>query len=397
MRSILSTIWILLIWHPLAIAQITDKPTKAPPAVSAQTDKTNKTDSRQQNCFTFHTRLVGRSFFFGKGDTIYILANSGARSERRSSVALYVHRVLKLDYKKNNLSVVPNTILSLPAGSFFIPSSDPPKFYSAVSFTPQSRGCQYGMAQIFLSYTEKYKRQKIVAYKREVSLFESLPSTRLFDLSANKMLDIDVYYSQFRRLNNNIPKDEIPVYAEPNTGIIYTLKTQKDNTAKLRRLDRKDSSLSLGVGEKILRQGRFFGVGIIHADLNRLEILEFPEWSSITDKRRRYLIQVPASYPLSHAEIAIDFTNKTIALGGAIEMTKRKWRKVFFYNYKQGKLIHTFEYEKGLIPKSMNVHPAGGYIAMDMVRENNHRGIYLALYDIEKQTMRKLSMRPRKK
>lgn len=371
----------LLLYHPLTIAQPTPKP---------KATTTTK-------CFSFLSRLAGRSLFFGKDDTIYILANSGSRSERRSSETLYVHRVLKFDYKKNHLSVVPNSILSLPVGSFFIPSGDPPKYYSAVSFSPQHRACQHGSAHVFLSYTEKYKRSKIVAHKRNVSLFDSLPAVRMFDLDAHKLLDVDVYRSQFRKHNHIIPKDETPIYAEPSTGVIYSFKQQKDNTVLLSRLDRKDSTLAFNVGEKILQHGRFFGVGVIHSKMNRLEILEYPEWSSIADKRRRYLIQVPASFPLSQAEMAIDFANKTVVISGAITLIKRKWRKIFFYNYKQGKLIHTFEYEQGLLPNSINVHPAGGYVAIDIIRQNNHRSVYLALYDIKKNTMRKLSMRPRKK
>ncbi|MDE3269050.1 MAG: hypothetical protein OYH77_02065 [Pseudomonadota bacterium] len=375
-----ATLLVLLIWQTSATA----------------TPITNPAPTSAPGCIPSLTKLAGRSFFFGKDDTIYILTNSGQRSERRSAETLYKHRVLKLDYKKNNLSVVPNTNLSLPVDTFFLPNSDPPKYYSAVSFLPQNRQCQRGLAHIFLSYTEKYKRQKIVAHKRKVALVDSLPSVRLFDLDVHKLLEVDVYRSQFRRLNNDLTKGETPLYAEPNTGIIYTIKTNNDNTAILRRLDRQESTLAFNVGERVLQHGRFFGVGVIHAQLNRLEILEYPEWSSITDKRRRYLIQVPASYPLSQTEMVIDFENKIIALGGAITLTKRTWRKTLFYNYKQGKLIHTFEYEQGLLPNGMAVHPAGGYIAIDMVRQNNYRNVYLALFDIKKNKMRKLSLRPRK-
>ena len=355
----------------------------------------NKTNKRT-SCFSFLSSTPGKAFSFGKNKIIYVLANTGKLDKRKFKQDLYVHKVMRFDLTQMNLQVLSDMTKSLPRGSLFLPFGDPPTNYTSVAFEPIARECQNGYAHIFFSHVEGFKKDKVVAIKRKIRLVGSHTLTRYFDIDSVKILEVDITRHQFRKLNQKIVAGMIPLYSEPNR-ILYSTKFAGDGSGLLIREGTKVEQLIYDSNSKILRQGAKFGIGKIHPEKNRLEIIELPNWSGRMEKKRRYLIELPRIYPLSEAEIIIDFKKKILAIGGAVSLSKKRWQRIFFYNYKQGKLLYEFNYENGLIPNTMEVDPESKLIAADFVRADNYRTIYLGVFDLENLSFRKLSMKNKKK
>lgn len=363
-------------------------------------DETADTDTAEReplekrlSCFAYTTSTTGKKFFFSNKHVIYVLVNAGIKDKRNFKIPMYKHVVLKVDLREASLMPVPGSVASLPASALFLPHGNPPANYSGVVFAPAARSCQSGDARLFHSFSLKENKGKVSAFNKKISLIASGRITRLFDLVSRRILDMDVGRFQFRKLTQAVDKNELPLFAEPGRRMLYTFAETPNFRGIINRSGRRQEKLPFPAGTRVLQQGQLFGMSRLIIARNRLEIREFPKWTGSKAQKKRYLIELPGLYSISEAQIIIDFKTKLIALGAAVPLAKKKWRKIFFYDYRRGKVVAKLSIEPGLFPNTMAVDPFGLYMAVDVVRETDGKATYLALFNLKTRKLRKLALR----
>ena len=344
------------------------------------------------NCFSYRTSLPGEKFYFDKKNVIYALINTGIRDKINFEVPLYKHVVVKISTKENSLIIIKELTASMPAGVLFLPYGNPPSGWSGVLFEGGAHACRYGKARFFSSTPRNDK--KISAFEKKIALVTSLRYPRPFDIVTRRMLDMDVRRLQFRKLPGNVPLGELPLYNNPRRRVLYTFTENPSFRGIINRSTRLEKKLEFPPGSRILQQGNAFALSMVNRATNIMEIREYPKWSGARASKKRYQLKLPPFYNLNDAQVAIDFRKKIVAIGGAELFAKRKWRKIFFIDYRRGKRLAELEVDPPLFADTIAVDPFGLYMAIDVVHEMSRKTTYLALFDLTKRKLYKISLRP---
>ena len=344
------------------------------------------------NCFSYRTSLPGAKIYFDKKNIIYALINTGVRDKINFEMPLYKHVVAKINMKENSLIIIKELTASMPRGVLFMPSGNPPSSWSGALFEGEAHLCRYGKVRFFSSYPRNDK--KISAFEKEVALVTSSRNPRMFDIASRRMLSADVSRFQFRKLLGTVPVGELPLFSDPQRRILYTFTESPSFRGIINRSTRNDKRLNFPVGSRVLQQGQAFALSTVNRANNIMEIKEFPQWSGIQAKRKRYRIKLPQLYSFNEAQAKIDFRKKIIAIGGSNLLTKRKWGKVFFIDYRRGKQLAVLDVETQMLADTIAIDPFGLYIAINVVRVTDGKTAYLALFDLTKRKLHKISLRP---
>ena len=293
---------------------------------------------------------------------------------------------------ENSLIIIKELTASMPVGSLFLPYGDPPNGWSGVLFEGNGHVCRSGKARFFNSDPRDGKQ--ISAFEKQIALVSSSRQSLPFDLVSWRMLDMDVQRFQFRKLFLSVPKGELPLYSDPLRRVLYTFALTPSFRGIIDRSTRNGEQLEIPVGSRVLQHGRLFARSTVDRSKNIMEIGEYPKWSGSKARKKRYRFKLPRFYSLGESQAVIDFRTKTIAVSGAGLLAKRKWGKVFFIDYRRGKQLAELNVGKGLLADTLAVDPFGNYIAINIVRETNGKTVYLALFDLSKRKLHKLSLRP---
>lgn len=344
------------------------------------------------NCFSYRTSLPGGNFYFDKKNVIYALINTGVRDRINFEIPLYKHVVVKIDTEENSLIIIKELTASMPAGVLFLPYGNPPSGWSGILFKGKAHTCRYGVARFFSSTPRNDKQ--ISAFEKKIALVASQRYPRPFDLATQRMLDMDVQRLQFRKLPGNVPSGELPLYSDPRRRVLYTFTEQASFRGIIEHSTQRERRLDVPPGSRVLQQGSLFGLGLINRVANIMEIREYPKWSGARTSKKRYRLKLPPLYNLSEAQVAIDFRKKIVAIGGADLLAKRKWRKIFFIDYRRGKRLAELEVDPPLLAETIAVDPFGLYMVINVVQEISHKTTYLALFDLTKRKLYKVSLHP---
>lgn len=366
---------------------------KEQPPTATPTATTNKNlQQKWQNCFSYLTNLPGEKFYFDKKNVIYALVNSGVRDKLNFQLDLYKHVVMKINMNENSMIIIKELTASMPSGVVFMPYGNPPSGWSGVLFEDTGHTCRRGKARFFDSAPRGNK--KISAFEKNVVMVASLKMPRLFDIVTRRMLDTDVQRSQFRKLPFSVPEGEIPLYSDPLRRTLYTFAESPDFRGIVNHSTRNQEKLSFPPGTRVLQQGRLFAVSEVNRANNTMEIREYSKWSGIKAAKKRYRIKLPHFYNLVESQAVVDFRRKIIVIGAAVPLAKEKWRKVFFVDYRRGKQLAALSLRAGLIADTIASDPFGMYIAINVLRASDGKTVYLALFDLRKRKLHKLSLRP---
>lgn len=368
-------------------------PTTSAPAVPPPA--TPVFPSTNPNCFSYRTSLPGSNFYFDKKNIIYALINTGVRDKINFEMPLYKHVVVKIDTEENNLIIIKELTASMPAGVLFLPYGNPPSGWSGILFEGKAHTCRYGMARFFSSTPRNDKQ--ISAFEKKIALVASLRYPRPFDIATQRMLDMDVRRLQFRKLPGDVPPGELPLYSDPRRRVLYTFTESASFRGIIEHSMRRKRRLDFPRGSRVLQQGSMFALSLINRATNVMEIREYPKWSGVRTSKKRYRLKLPPLYNLSEAQVAIDLRKKIVAIGGAELLAKRKWRKIFFIDYRRGKRLAELEVDPPLLADTIAVDPFGLYMVINVVQEISRKTTYLALFDLTKRKLYKVSLRSTKK
>lgn len=342
------------------------------------------------DCFSYHSGVAGNKFHFPDIYTIYVLVNSGLPTRHNFSVPLYRHLVVKIDLGRGKVTAMPGFNASLPTAALFLPYGDPMSGYSGIVFARGEPDCRRGKAQLFQFRPDS--SGNIRALNKNVALVQSRTVPRLFDLNSRQMLSLDMKLLQFRKLPGLLAKNETPIYADHGKRMLYTFSDGKAFRGIINRSGREQQRLPLAVGSKILQQRHLFGQGRVISSKNRLEIREFPRWSGENAKKKRYIIELPKRYRFEDAQLAIDFARKIVVIGAGVTLAKHEWRKVFYYDYRQGKLITELTMNDQQLADTITIDPHNWRVAVDVIQQQTGRTDYIALFDLEKRKLRKIAV-----
>ena len=366
------------------IAQGSDQSSKSSSANGKQTLE------QRLDCFSYHSSVAGNKFYFPSSHRIYALVNSGLQAHHTSVTPLYKHAVVDIDLGRGKVTVKSGFNSSLPAGALFLPNGNPMSGYSGIVFTDGEPDCRRGSAQLFQSNTDR--KGNIRALNKNVALVHSRAMPQLFDLISRHMLSLDMKLLQFRKLAGSLAKDETPIYVDQGKRMLYTFGDSKTFRGIINRSGREQTRLPLVAGSKILQQRHLFGRGRIISSSNRLEIREFPSWSGEHAKKKRYIIELPKRYRFEDAQLVIDFARKIIVIGAGVTLAKREWRKVFYYDYRRGKLITELTMNDQQIADTIAIDQHDWRVVADVVEQRTGRTEYIALFDLEKRKLRKIAI-----
>ena len=344
------------------------------------------------NCFSYRTSLPGEKIYFDKKNIIYALINTGVRDKINFEMPLYKHVVAKINMRENSLIIIKELTASMPRGVLFFPLGNPPSSWSGVLFDGDAHLCRYGKVRFFSSYPRNDK--KISAFEKKVALVTSSRNPRMFDIVSRRMLSADVSRFQFRKLLGTVPMGELPLYSDPQRRILYTFTESPSFRGIINRSTRLEKRLNVPAGSRVLQQGQAFALSTVNRANNIMEIKELPQWSGIRASKKRYRIKLPQLYSFNEAQAEIDFRRKIIVIGGASLLTKRKWNKVFFIDYRRGKQLAVLDVEPQMLADTIAIDPFGLYIAINVVRVTDGKTAYLALFDLTKRKLHKVSLRP---
>ncbi len=344
------------------------------------------------DCFSYRTSLPGQKFYFDSKNIIYSLVNTGIRSKINFEIPLYKHIVIKINMNDNNLIIIKELTADMPAGVLFFPFGNPPNDWSGVLFEGSAHECRYGKARFFRS--SPHRNKKISAYEKTIALVSSTKNPRPFDLGSRYMMSMDVRRLQFRRLRRNVPLGEVPIYSDERRRLFFTFAESPSFRGIIDRSTLSERRLAFPPGSRVLQQRSAFALSSVNRATNTMEIEEYPKWSGAKARKKRYRLQLPSFYSLVESQVVVDMRKKIVAIGGASLLAKRKWRKVFFIDYRRGKQLAVLNVEEHLLADSVAVDPFGLYMAINVVRETDGKTAYLALFDLSKRKLRKVALRP---
>ena len=385
---------LLVAWLCLAaLAAEAQPPTATPPKPPPQPQPTPPAfPLTNQNCFSYRTSLPGKKIYFDKKNIIYALINTGIRDKINFEIPLYKHVVVKINMKENSLIIIKELTASMPRGVLFFPSGDPPSSWSGVLFEGDDHLCRYGKVRFFSSYPRNDK--KVSVFEKEIALVTSSRKSRMFDIVSRRRLSADVSRFQVRKLLGTVPVGELPFFSEPQQSILYTFTDNPSFRGIINRSTRHEKRLHVPAGSRVLQQGQAFAISTVNRANNIMEIKEFPQWTGVRAKKKRYRIKLPQFYSLNEAQAEIDFRKKIIVVGGSSLLAKRKWSKVFFIDYRRGKQLAVLDVEAQMLADTVAMDPFGLYIAINVVRVTDGKTAYLALFDLTKRKLHKVSLRP---
>lgn len=362
----------------------------APQASKSLPVNNEQTLEQRLDCFSYHSSVAGNKFYFPSSYRIYALVNSGLQSRRTSVTPLYKYAVVDIDLGQGKVTVKSGFNSSLPAGALFLPHGNPMSGYSGIVFADGEPDCRRGSAQLFQSNTDR--KGNIRALNKNVALVHSRTIPQLFDLSSRHMLSLDMKLLQFRKLAGSLTRNETPIYVDQGKRMLYTFSDNKTFRGIINRSGREQKRLPLVAGSKILQQRHLFGRGRIISSSNRLEIREFPNWSGENAKKKRYIIELPKRYRFEDAQLVIDFSRKIIVIGAGVTLAKREWRKIFYYDYRRGKLITELTMNDQQIADTIAIDQHDLRVVADVVQQRIGRTEYIALFDLEKRKLRKIAI-----
>ena len=78
-------------------------------------------------------------------------------------------------------------------------------------------------------------------------------------------------------------------------------------------------------------------------------------------------------------------------------MAKREWRKVFYYDYRRGKLITELTMSDQQLADTIAIDQHDWRVVTDIIQQSTGRTDYIALFDLEKRKLRKIAVQRQQK
>ena len=184
-----------------------------------------------------------------------------------------------------------------------------------------------------------------------------VPSYRvpiLYDPVTRNLLQLDTDTMQSRFLAK-VPSGSHIIHVDPLGGRLIlwdnalrtlTSSVISSGSREVPGASRKLKSIKVKSGYQLLQTGaRFAAIKISPAE-NSITIHEIPAWTGVT-KEGEYRLKLPPAYSATQAQVWPNFDRKLALITAKTDDVRRRWQKVFLYDYGSGRLIYEFT-AKGL-------------------------------------------------
>lgn len=335
------------------------KPILKPPMInnnnnkSANIDSTAKTKlnkpSQQmqiKSCHDYYSGSIdGESYIDTQKQVLYYLARF--LSDNISKGYKYKYVLYEIFYQKEQLFY--NKLVNIDGNHnmmLMVHDSSPPSF-TFISFNAPMDWCYEGVGfGLSIPYTKQsdtaldlqIKPTKILA-KGIYKILNSSQNKLIVDLEKLFIRDIDVLFSQTRTVGS-FPKGEIPIYITDLSNIMISLITKPEPTIKAYNLNNKKElwTKNLNNKEKIYITEQ--GMAIIdYHDHNNLLLNMFYPLNQQKQISEKFNLKLVGNVDIKNMNLKINFlAKKVIISGGGTHNSRKKWDKIFIYDYIENKV-----------------------------------------------------------
>jgi hypothetical protein len=176
--------------------------------------------------------------------------------------------------------------------------------------------------------------------------FGVVPTTRIpvaFDPVRRALVQLDTVSMQYRQLYK-VPGKDFPVFTDPVRGRMILWNGQQrllvEHTAGI-PLEKKARKVKFREGYQVLQQGYRFAAIKTDVPNNTFVIHEMPEWTGVTQEKE-YSIKLPGGYSVAQSMVLPLFDRKLALVTARNDQTRRRWQKVFLWDYRDGKILREF-------------------------------------------------------
>lgn len=258
----------------------------------------------------------------------------------------------KVKYSLEVLDI--NTLVSKVKMTLSIPKVDQVIFpvdkegdgLTLIRFDNNDNGCFKGKARLTaLSYGKENVTEKKLAALSDKGLITSygmLSGSGVYDYT--EKLSLRYQFDPFLRAHSKveIETDIRMLYSDQVGGKDgYIAIRETDPTRELLRISRtgvvKDK-MNLKAGDRLVRNGPYFGVIRAAASQNLLYFLENGRWSG-SNSSKVYRIPVPSDLVTNHVSMLFSAKAKTLMLFSSTPLSRKKANSVYVYDYENSKLL----------------------------------------------------------
>jgi hypothetical protein len=285
----------------------------------------------------------------------------------------YRYNILQMDMKTRQITVLAAT--DLPEVDAIVPHGNPVQGITAIIWQGESIPCHYGDANYVTfslnSTMPSLKNPKLLVPKAvqdqgPVAVVESSEFPQVYNIKRRSILELDFELFQTRHTVLSTPEAEIPLYSEISKRMQYTWRPQRGSTEEPKGLvaykNAKDAAAKLQFkgDDKLLQQGKLFGVSKYDFKSNSIKIVEVAKWSGMPNFAE-FIVTLPREFSIRESEIKINFAKRLILVAGQGLAGKRIWHRIFIYDYQNGWELGPAPYKGNSFVSYGDIDPTGAY------------------------------------
>jgi hypothetical protein len=398
----------------------------------------NKSDEKEVTARTCHADFLNppgsSGSFTSDGKFLYILLNAAKvidlpSAKKKTSPKLALKKPVNWGPPRQTLykitlegtSVQAEALLSLGVrqDAVLVTYGEPPQGLTTVVHLPVASknagiGCFDGPAgTVTVSFSKE--GAKAVHGTGEIQIALGPAGFWLVDATKNQILEIDPATFQTRSMYR-VPSGERPLYFDPHGPQLFTFKRgasededlKKGTAANLKASqaveersllvrgiipDKVSRQMKLKVNDRLVQDGRYFAVVQLDSGANALTLIEVPGWNDGA-KPGTFNLQLPSATPIADAGMSIDIKKRRALVYGATARVKRKWGKIFIYDYGKGKQLAAVA-----APKKQYIHYAafdrsGERIILELRDLATSRSVMLKTFDFKNGRLSNIVLPP---
>jgi len=208
---------------------------------------------------------------------------------------------------------------------------------------------------------------KAVQNHGDVSIVRSKDSSYLYNKKRNTILELDFRLFQTRGTAISTPKGEQPLYVEHVKRMQYTWRKDKKSDKRgliaYRNANQVVAQLQFRGNDKLISNGKLFGVVQFDKKSNSARLKELARWSG-EKQNRDYVITLPANQSVVDAEMKPNFEKNKVFVLGMSEASKKRWRKGFIFDYEKGWEVGKYKPKMGSYVSYGGISPDGSKAMM---------------------------------
>lgn len=316
------------------------------------------------------------------------------RHSNASSLPFYRYKLIAIHIGSHKLKTLMS--IKLPKINGMIVYGQPVIGILTVAFNDYNSACHIGngyYAAIGLSASNR--QLQIHKNKGFFSFSGGKNGLYLYDLQKKHVIEIDFNSMQSRSHLFELPANEIPLYIDLGKKHLYAWH-QIDNKS-LRGLIAYDggstpiAKVQFARGDKLLHDGKLFGVAVLHSSENKIDIIELAKWSG-SKQTETYQIFLQKNFLVNDSAIDINFKKNMALIYGFTPDAKRKWKKIMLFDYKKSAELASLAVEDGFYVKSSFLANNGETVIAEVARLTDDLTAYYSIFSVKTRKWKNLSI-----